>query len=98
MSQRAIFLLHHVRAGDAKVDTPGGKFARDFTGGEKNELDAVDAVDAARILAVGAGAGDGHAARAEPVEGVGHEAALGRDAKFDRHAAAPSVPEPRRGE
>ena len=85
----AQLLADEVGAGDAEMDAACRQFAGDFAGGEQHQLDIVDAVDEARVFAVGAGAAQFDAAGAEPFEGLFHQPALGGDAKLHAHAAPP---------
>jgi hypothetical protein len=82
-------LLHQVGAGDAQMDAAGGQLARDFPGGQQAQLH-IRAVDLGGVVAVRPGAAHGQAARGEPVGGLVHQPALGRDAEAQRHGVPPA--------
>ncbi len=79
-------VAHQVRSRHPKVNPPRRQLARDLARAQQHQFHAADAIDRTGILALVAGARHGHAARAEPVEGLFHQPPLGRHTQLQHHA------------
>ena len=90
LSPERQFLLHKVGACHAQMQATGGKLTRDLSGGKQHQLHAFHTIHRTGIFTIRSRTLQRHTTRAEPVERLFHQAALGRHPKLERHGALSS--------